>query len=373
MDLLEHQGLALLTAWGLTCPPYLLANSPSKAVQATHALKGPWIVKAQIRAGERGLGHGVLLAQTPKEVEQSAATLLNTPLVTPQTDTRGLVPQHVLVTSQITYVQTYYLAFSLNAEKACFSLLASSRNRRFEHHFLPEEQLSEETLNAVCEALGLPHIAHAQIKEWVHTLLDQFTTLDMTLLELTPFVLTPDNTLVVLDTKMSFDDNARYRQQGLVCLENQMGQTKLGACYFPLTGDIGCVANGAGLAMATIDALKQAGGAPANFLDVGGGASEATLTDVLMRLLKTKKIKCLFANIYGGMLSCLTFANALLNVCRHANHALHKPIILRLQGTHAEEAYQRLSPLPHITCIASLEDAVRKTVLLSKKEVTQCR
>ncbi|MFY9629862.1 MAG: malate--CoA ligase subunit beta [Methylocystis sp.] len=387
MDVHEYQAKEILAAHGVAIPPGTIAFSPDQAVYAATELGGSnWVVKAQIHAGARGKAGGVRFCRTYHEVQQAARDMLGKRLVTAQTGPEGKPVQRVYIELADPFEREIYLGYVLDRKLERVRVIASR------HGGMEIEEIAknspEEILQVIVEpAVGLqPFQARElafqlglnlkQVSRAVQTILGAyraFRDCDATMLEINPLVVTKDDKVLALDAKMSFDDNALFRRRNIVDMndpsqsdprEAQALEHSLN--YIGLDGEIGCIVNGAGLAMATMDMIKHAGGSPANFLDVGGGASAERVATAFRLVLSDANVKAVLVNIFAGINRCDWVAQGVVDAVRETNISV--PLIVRLAGTNVEAGNKIIkeSGIPIITA-NTLKEAADKAVAAIKK------
>ena len=385
MNLHEYQAKALFRKYGIPVPAARPASTPEEAVAAAEALGGAvWVVKAQVHAGGRGKAGGVKLARDLEAVRSAAAGMLGTRLATRQTGPEGLPVEKVYVECGSQIAREIYLSLTLNREKGRIALIASSAGG------MEIEEVAEKTPEQILSttvhpaagmqpfqarqlAFGLG-LAGEQIKQFQHIALALYRIyqeLDASLLEINPLIVTRSGALLALDAKFNIDANAVFRHPDLAALrdpsqedpmERRASEHELN--YVSLEGDIACMVNGAGLAMATMDLIKLHGGQPANFLDVGGGATSERVTHAFQLVLSNPKVRAILVNIFGGIVRCDMIADGVVNAVK--NVGVKVPVVVRLEGTNAEKAREVLSGSGlTITPATDLTDAARKVVALA--------
>ena len=385
MDIHEYQGKELLAGFGVPVPRGSVAYSPDQAVYAATELGGwHWAVKAQIHSGGRGKAGGVKLCRTYGEVSAAATALLGATLVTNQTGPAGKVVNRVYVEVAEPFERELYLGFVLDRKIERIRVIASAQGgMEIEEiaHSNPESILQIEVEPAVgLQPFQAREIAFGlglnlkQVSQAVHTILGcyrAFRDLDATMVEINPLVVTKDDRVLALDAKMSFDDNALFRRRQIAEMRDVQEEdpreataNQHGLNYVGLAGDIGCIINGAGLAMATMDEIKHAGGEPANFLDVGGGASPERVQTAFNLVLSDKNVKAILVNIFAGINRCDWVAQGVVAAAKN----LKVPLIVRLAGTNVEAGQKivRESGLPIITA-DSLEEAAELAVAAARR------
>ena len=382
MNLHEYQSKQLFSRYGIPIPEGQPARSAQEAMDAVRSLGGEqWVVKAQVHAGGRGKGGGVRLCEAPVQVQEVADTLLGSRLVTPQTDAQGLPVQVVLVEKASQIARELYLGVLVDRSRERIVIMASAAGGMDIEHVAATEP--EKILKVVvdpvaglqayqCRQLGFGlQLAGDQIRDFTKLLLSLyrlFTECDASLVEVNPLIVTAEGSLLALDAKINLDDNALYRQKSLVELrdasqedprEHAAAQHNLN--YVSLDGSIGCMVNGAGLAMATMDLIKLHGGEPANFLDVGGGTTAERVAEAFKLILSDPKVKAILVNIFGGIVRCDLIAEGIVAAVREVG--THLPVVVRLQGTNVEQGRSILdnSGLAIISA-SDLTDAAQQVV-----------
>lgn len=362
MKIHEYQGKELLRVYNVPVPRGHVASSPREARQVAETLGGSrWVVKAQIHAGGRGKGGGVQVATSTAEVEQSAATLLGQRLVTPQTGPEGRIVQRVLVEEGCDIAQELYCGIVIDrqlAQPVCMVSPAGGMDIEAVAAATPD-QLFRESIDVLLglapfqarrlvEQLRVGAEAQQALPPLLRKLYDVFYDKDCTLLEINPLILNSAGIPLVLDVKMEFDDNALFRHPEVVALRDlaeedplEVEASRYKLNYIKLTGNIGCIVNGAGLAMATMDIIKLAGAAPANFLDVGGGASAEAVENAFRLLMADPNVQAVLINVFGGILRCDIFAQGVLQAV--TNVQVKVPVVVRMEGTNVEEGRQILA------------------------------
>ena len=384
MYLHEYQAKELFNNLGIPILQGKVAYTPEQAVQIAQTLEGElWVVKAQIHAGGRGKAGGVILTRSLKEVEEAARKLLGRHLVTAQTDPLGELVGCVYVEQGCAIERELYLSLSLNRREEKLCLVASkSGGTSIEEavHNTPEavEQIliapflgiQPYHIKRLSKSLGLPG---KDFEQFISNIYRAYTQFDATLIEINPLVVTTQGKLVALDAKMSLDDNAAYRQSLVKKLEpiNQLSPEEkkaheYGFSYVKLEGNIACMVNGAGLAMATMDLIHYHGGKPANFLDVGGSADQECVQVAFKLITSDPYVKAVFINIFGGIIHCDMIANSIVAVAKE--NPFNMPIIVRLEGTHSQEARKILSQSGlSIIAVDSLGEAALAAIQAAEK------
>ena len=385
MKIHEFQAKDLLRKYGVPVPKGQVAKTPEEAERIAKELGGLTVVKAQIHAGGRGKGGGVKLAKDPGEAKARAGEILGMQLVTHQTGPEGQKVRRVLVEQGTAIKQELYLGMTLDRDSSRVTLMASaeggveieeiaahSPEKIFKTQIDPVVGLSSYQGRKLGYALGLPRDVVGKFVEFARNLSVAYERSDSSLFEINPLVITNDGEVLALDAKVNLDDNALFRHPELAALrdrdeedprEDQAKEFDLS--YIGLEGDIACMVNGAGLAMATMDIIKLAGGSPANFLDVGGGADERKVTAAFKILLADPSVKAVLVNIFGGIMKCDVIANGIVNASREVGLAL--PLVVRLEGTNVELGRKILaeSGLP-ITSADDMRDAADKVVAAAR-------
>jgi succinyl-CoA synthetase beta subunit len=362
MKIHEYQGKEILRAYNVPVPRGNVASSPQEARQVAEALGGNrWVVKAQIHAGGRGKGGGVQVAANTAEVEQSAATLLGQKLVTPQTGPEGQIVQRVLIEEGCDIAQELYCGIVIDrqlGQPVCMvspvggmdieAVAATTPERIFRASIDVLLGLAPYQARGLVERLKVGTEAQQALPPLLRKLYDVFYDKDCTLLEVNPLILNDAGIPLVLDVKMEFDDNALFRHPDVVALRDlaeedplEVEASKYKLNYVKLIGNIGCIVNGAGLAMATMDIIKLAGAAPANFLDVGGGASAEAVENAFRLLMADSHVQAVLINVFGGILRCDVFAQGVLQAV--TNVQVTVPVVVRMEGTNVEEGRQILA------------------------------
>jgi succinyl-CoA synthetase beta subunit len=386
MNLHEYQSKKILASYGVPVPEGLVASNPGEAEAAARALGGTvWVVKAQVHAGGRGKAGGVKLARDLAEVTAAAAGMLGQRLVTKQTGAAGLPIEKVYVEAGSNIERELYLSFTLNRERGRIAVVASAAGGMdIEQvaHDTPGQILSVTVHPAAglqpwqCRQLGfgigLKGEQLAQFQSILLALYRVYTDKDASLIEINPLIVTREGKLVALDCKLDIEANALFRQGAMAALRDP-GQedpaeriaSEHDLNYVSLDGDIACMVNGAGLAMATMDLIKLHGGAPANFLDVGGGATAARVSTAFELILSNPNVRAILVNIFGGIVRCDLIADGIIEAVR--NVGVRVPVVVRLEGTNAEAARAKLAGGSLAIIPASdLTDAARKVVAAAK-------
>jgi malate-CoA ligase subunit beta len=380
MDIHEYQAKELLSGFGVSVPPGGVAYSPEQAVYVATELGGwHWAIKAQIHAGGRGKAGGVKLCRTYAEVAAAAKGMLGAALVTAQTGPQGKVVHRLYIEKAEPFVRQLYLGFVLDRKIERIRVIASAEGGVEIEEIAasrPDSILQEQVDPAVgLQAFQARQLAFGlglnikQVSQAVTSIMGcyrAFRDLDATMVEINPLVVTKDDRVLALDAKMSFDDNAMFRRPRVTEMRDAAEEdpreahaAEFGLNYVGLTGDIGCIINGAGLAMATMDMIKHAGGEPANFLDVGGGASPERVAAAFNLVLTDKNVKAILVNIFAGINRCDWVAQGVVQAAKD----LRVPLVVRLAGTNVEEGRRIIEEcgLPIIST-DTLAEAARKVV-----------
>ena len=387
MNIHEYQAKQLFSSYGINVLKGDIAFNVDDAVKIAEGIDSKkWVVKAQIHAGGRGKGGGVKIANSIKEVEEYSNNILGMNLITPQTGIEGKKVLKVYVEEGCQIKKEYYLGIVLDRAKGKFVMMASTEGG-MEIEKVAEE-MPEKIIKVILDPLmGLNGFQARQLsfaleipKEAMKDFVRQVTLLskiavekDFTLVEINPLILTEDNKVIALDAKVNIDDNALFRNSGLKELldESEVDPKELEAekydlSYVKLDGKLGCMVNGAGLAMATMDIIKLKGSSPANFLDVGGGASKEKVSGALKIIISDKDVKAILINIFGGIMRCDIIAEGIVEAVNEMK--LDKPLIVRLEGTNVERGKEILSNSGlEIVTAKDLEDAAEKAVSIVEK------
>jgi succinyl-CoA synthetase beta subunit len=380
----EYQAKALLKDFGVPVPKGEVAGSPAAARAVAQRLGGKVVVKAQVHAGGRGKAGGIKLAGSPADAEAAAGQILGMRLRTPQTPPEGIVVQTVLVEEAFPVARELYLAVTLDRDVGAPVVMASEAGG------MDIEEVAARTPEKILRAVADPALGLLpfQVRGLVFGLgLDgdlgktasaaigglymTFVARDCSLAEINPLVTTADGRLLALDAKLTFDDNALFRHPEIKALRDTNEETpldveasKYGLNYIKLEGSVGCMVNGAGLAMATMDIIKHAGGAPANFLDVGGGASATQIENAFRILLSDPSVRAVLINIFGGILRCDVLADGIIRAARNLRIAV--PVVVRMEGTNVEEGRRMLRESGFgFTTANGMKDAAEKAVRLA--------
>jgi succinyl-CoA synthetase beta subunit len=385
MKIHEYQGKELLRKFGVPVPRGLVARSPEEAYQAAKELgTDVVVVKAQIHAGGRGKGGGVKLAKSADEAREIARKMLGMKLITHQTGPEGREVRVLLIEEGLPIDKEFYLGIVLDRASGRPVFMASEAGGMDIEEVAaktPEKILKETVDPAVgfrafqarklAFGLGIGSDLIGQAVKFMQSLYNAYEQMDASLMEINPFLLTKDNRLIALDAKVNFDDNAMFRHKEFLDLRDlneeeplEIEASKFDLNYIKLDGNIACMVNGAGLAMATMDIIKLAGGEPANFLDVGGGASQERVEAAFRILLADENVKAVLINIFGGIVRCDMVARGVVEAVKKLG--IEVPVVVRLEGTNVEEGQRviRESGL-NFTVAKGMKDAADKVVALA--------
>jgi succinyl-CoA synthetase beta subunit len=388
MNIHEYQGKEILRKYGVTTPRGYPCFTPHEAVEAAQKLGGKvWVVKAQIHAGGRGKGGGVKVAKSIDEVREHASKILGMTLVTHQTGPSGRLVKRLLVEEGADIRKELYLGMVVDRTTQRVALMASSEGgmdieevaahtpEKIHKVFIdPGTGLTDAEADGVARKIGIPAAAVPQARTLMQNLYRAFHESDASLAEINPLIVTGDERVVALDAKFNFDSNALFRQPHIVAMRDldeedpaEIEASKFDLAYISLDGNIGCLVNGAGLAMATMDVIKLYGGAPANFLDVGGGATTEKVTEAFKLMLRNPKLQAILVNIFGGIMKCDVIANGVVTAARQVD--LNVPLVVRMKGTNEELGRKILaeSGLPIISA-NNMAEAAQKVVQAAQKK-----
>jgi succinyl-CoA synthetase beta subunit len=386
MNIHEYQGKEIFRKYGVATPRGFPAFSVDEAVGAAKTLGGSvWVVKAQIHAGGRGKGGGVKVAKSADDVRALAQKMLGMTLVTHQTGPAGRVVRRLLVEEGADIRKEYYVALVVDRVQQKPVLMASSeggmdieevasRTPEKIHRVAiePSTGLTDAQAEDVARKIGIPDKLVTQARDLFKSLYKVFDECDCSLVEVNPMIVTGDDRVVALDAKLNFDSNALYRHPDIVAMRDldeedpaEVEASKYDLSYISLDGDIGCLVNGAGLAMATMDTIKLYGGNPANFLDVGGGATADRVTEAFKIMLKNPHLKAILVNIFGGIMKCDVIASGVVAAAKQVS--LKVPLVVRLEGTNVDLGKKILaeSGLPIISA-SNMGEAAEKVVAAAK-------
>ncbi len=397
MNIHEYQGKSILKNFGVRIQEGLVADTPEKAVEAAKELQAQtgtswWVIKAQVHAGGRGKGGGVKLAKSLEEVRERASQIIGMQLITPQTSAEGKKVHQILVAQDVYYpgeseTSEFYMSVLLNRTTGRNIIMYSTEGGMdieevaektphliFKEEIDPKVGLQGFQTRKIAFNLGLSGEAFKEMTKFIASLYKAYEASDSALFEINPVLKTSDNKILAVDAKVSLDENALFRHPDLAAMrdereedatEVEAGKSNLN--YVKLDGNVGCMVNGAGLAMATMDIIKLAGGEPANFLDVGGTANATTVEAAFQIILKDPSVKAILVNIFGGIVRCDRVAQGIIDAYNNLGN-IEVPIIVRLQGTNAEQAKKLIdeSGLKVYSAIELKEAAELVSKVLSK-------
>ena len=382
MKIHEYQGKEILRQFGVTVPRGIPCMSVEEAVKAAETLGGPvWVVKAQIHAGGRGKGGGVKVAKSMEQVKEYADQIMGMQLVTHQTGPEGQKVRRLLIEEGADIKNELYVSLVTDRISQKVVLMASSEggmdieevahsNPEKIHHITidPSIGITDAECNDIGTKIGVPAASLADFAVQIKGLYKAYWETDCSLAEINPLILTGSGKVIALDAKFNFDANALYRQPNIVAYRDldeedpaEVEASKFDLAYISLDGNIGCLVNGAGLAMATMDTIKLFGGEPANFLDVGGGATAEKVTEAFKIMLKNPGLKAILVNIFGGIMRCDVIAEGVITASKAVS--LQVPLVVRMKGTNEDIGKKMLadSGLP-IIAADTMEDAAKAVV-----------
>ena len=387
MKIHEYQAKDILRGFGVATPRGVVCFSATEAVEAAKKLGGAiWVVKAQIHAGGRGKGGGVKVATTLDDVKQFAGKMLGMTLITHQTGPQGQVVRRLLIEQGADIKKEFYVGMLVDRASRSVCLMASSeggmdieevaaRTPEKIHKVLidPVAGLTGPDADDIARRIGLVESTIGEARALLQGLYRAFDSMDASLVEINPLILDAENHVLALDAKMNFDDNALFRHPDIAALRDldeedpaEIEAAEHGLSYISLDGNIGCLVNGAGLAMATMDIIKLYGGNPANFLDVGGGATAEKVEEAFKLMLRNPKLEAILVNIFGGIMKCDVIAEGVVAAAREVR--LNVPLVVRLEGTNVDLGKRILaqSGLPIISA-ANMADAAEKAVIAARE------
>ena len=362
MHIHEHQAKDLFKKNGINVPDFIVVSNADETESACKKLGGSiWVVKAQVHAGGRGKGGGVIVCKNIQDVIDASGKLLGTNLVTPQTDANGQPINEVIIEAGQDIAKELYLGLLVDRASERITVLASTEGgmdiekvasetpeKIIKMKTNPLGKLSADECNAISADLGLDGSLHGEFAQSLLGLYEIFTAHDANLIEINPLIITGDNHIMALDGKIDFDDNALYRNESISMLrdvaqedEKERSASEYELNYISLDGTVGCMVNGAGLAMATMDLIEYHGGSPANFLDVGGGTTSERVAKAFEIIQSGENVKAILVNIFGGIVRCDLIANGILQAIEKVGLTL--PIVVRLEGTNAQEGLEILN------------------------------
>lgn len=382
MKIHEYQGKEILRRFGVAVPRGIACQSVEDAVKAAETLGGPvWVVKAQIHAGGRGKGGGVKLARSLEQVREYAHQILGMRLITHQTGPGGQQVRRLLIEEGVDIKKELYVSMVTDRVSQRVVLMASSEggmdieevaesHPELIHRITidPATGLTDADADSIAARIGVPAASIADARKQLQGLYQAYWETDASLAEINPLILTGDGKVVALDAKFNFDANALFRHPEIVAYRDldeedpaEIEASKFDLAYISLDGNIGCLVNGAGLAMATMDTIKLFGGEPANFLDVGGGATTEKVTEAFKLMMKNPELKAILVNIFGGIMCCDVIAEGVIAASKAVS--LNVPLVVRMKGTNEEIGKKLLadSGLPIISA-DSMEEAAQKVV-----------
>ncbi len=355
MKIHEYQAKEILRQYGVVTARGIACFSVDEAVSAAQSLGGEaWVVKAQIYAGGRGKGGGVKVARSLEEVRQLAGDMLGMRLVTHQTGPDGQTVRRLFIEEGVNIAREYYVGMVVDrgSQRVCLmasaeggmdieQIAAQTPEKIHKVYIDPIAGLTDSEALVIAEKIGIPDVSRNEAVALLKNLYQAFDDKDASLVEINPLALTADHHVLALDAKMNFDDNALFRHSEIVALRDldeedpaEIEASRHDLSYIPLDGNIGCLVNGAGLAMATMDIIKLYGGNPANFLDVGGGATAEKVTAAFKLMLKNPKLTAILVNIFGGIMKCDVIAEGVVQAAREVQ--LTVPLVVRLEGTNVQ-------------------------------------
>ncbi len=383
MNIHEYQAKQLFKNHGITIPSGKMAETPEQALEAAREIDSEkWVIKAQVHAGGRGKGGGIKIASSIEDVKTIAENMLGMNLVTHQTGRKGKLVQKIYIEEVAPIKKEYYLGLVLDRTAEMPVMIASTEGGMEIEKVAAE---SPDKIIKVCidpligfrnfhsaelaNGLGLDKVQSRDFAKFTRALYKLYKEKDASLIEINPLVLKDDDTFIALDAKINFDDNALFRHEDILEMRDlteeeptELEASNFNLNYIKLDGNVGCMVNGAGLAMSTMDIIKIKGGEPANFLDVGGDASAETVAKGFEIILRDKNVKAIFVNIFGGIVRCDRIANGILDAAKETNISV--PVVVRLDGTNAEIAADILQKarIPNIITATSLADGAQKAV-----------
>jgi succinyl-CoA synthetase beta subunit len=381
MNIHEYQAKAVLAKYGVAVPRGKVADTPAEAEAVAREFGVPVVVKAQIHAGGRGKGGGIKLAKTPDEAREHAERIIGMNLVTHQTGSQGKKVKRVLVEQAGAIRKELYLGMVVDRAVSRAVMMASTEGgmeietvaaqtpeKILKEHIDPALGLMPFQARKLAFGLGIPAELTAKAVRFMTGLSNAFADTDCSLAEINPLVITEDGDILALDAKMNFDGNGLFRHKDIQALRDldeedptETEASRYDLSYISLDGNIGCMVNGAGLAMATMDMIKMSGGMPANFLDVGGGANAEQVTNAFRLILSDPKVKAILVNIFGGIMRCDIIAEGVVAAAR--NLGLSVPLVVRLEGTNVEKGKEILAASGlDIISASDMKDAAQKVV-----------
>lgn len=386
MKIHEYQAKEILRQFGVATPRGIACFSVDEAVQAAQELGGDtWVVKAQIYAGGRGKGGGVKVAKSLDEVRELAGKILGMRLVTHQTGPDGQIVHRLFIEEGVNIANEYYVGMVVDrgSQRVCLmasaeggmdieQVAAESPEKIHKIYIDPITGLTDNEVLDAAAKMGIPEAGRDEAGALLMRLYRAFDEKDASLAEINPLTLTADNHVLALDAKMNFDDSALFRHPEIVALRDldeedpiEVEASEHDLSYIPLDGNIGCLVNGAGLAMATMDIIKLYGGNPANFLDVGGGATAEKVTEAFKLMLRNPKLEAILVNIFGGIMRCDVIAEGVVQAAREVH--LTVPLVVRLEGTNVQLGKKILADSGlKIIPAENMAEAAQKVVIAAK-------
>ena len=386
MHIHEYQAKDLFKKNNIKVPSFIVVSNADQTAKACEKLGGSvWVVKAQVHAGGRGKGGGVIVCQNIHDAVDASQKLLGSNLITPQTDTSGQPVNEVIIEAGQDIAQELYLGLLVDRASERITVLASTEGgmdieqvasdtpeKIIKRKINPLGKITQEDCSEISTKLGLDNSLHTQFSQALMGLFTIFTEHDANLIEINPLIITSDNQIMALDGKIDFDDNALYRNEAILALrdiaqedEKERSASEYQLNYISLDGTVGCMVNGAGLAMATMDLIEYHGGSPANFLDVGGGTTSERVAKAFEIIQSGDNVKAILVNIFGGIVRCDLIANGILQAIEKVGLSL--PIVVRLEGTNAKEGLEILNSSKFdIITEADLTKAAKQVVEMAK-------
>jgi len=386
MNLHEYQAKQLFREYGIAVSEGLSASSSNEAEEMALSLNvDKWVVKAQVHAGGRGKGGGVIVCKDIQDAVNASKKLLGSNLITPQTDSNGQPVNEVIIEAGQDIVKELYLGLLVDRGSERITVLASTEGgmdieavasetpeKIIKKKINPLGKITLEDCNEISNKLGLDNSLHEQFSQTLMGLYNIFTENDANLIEINPLIITAEKQIMALDGKIDFDDNALYRNESIIALrdisqedEKERSASEYQLNYISLDGTVGCMVNGAGLAMATMDLIEYHGGSPANFLDVGGGTTAERVAKAFEIIQSGENVKAILVNIFGGIVRCDLIANGILQAIEKVGLTL--PIVVRLEGTNAKKGLEILNASNFdIITEADLTKAAKQVVEMAK-------
>ena len=382
MHIHEYQAKDLFKKNNINVPNFIVISNADDTAKACEKLGGSvWVVKAQVHAGGRGKGGGVIVCKDIQDALNASKKLLGSNLITPQTDSNGQPVNEVIIEAGQDIVKELYLGLLVDRGSERITVLASTEGgmdieavasetpeKIIKKKINPLGKITLEDCNEISNRLGLDNSLHEQFSQTLMGLYNIFTENDANLIEINPLIITAEKQIMALDGKIDFDDNALYRNESIIALrdisqedEKERSASEYQLNYISLDGTVGCMVNGAGLAMGTMDLVKLHGGNPANFLDVGGGATKEAVSEAFKIILSDSAVKAVLINIFGGIVSCATIAEGIIGAVKEVG--VEVPVVVRFEGNNSELGRQTLADSGlNIIPGESLVDAVEKAV-----------